>query len=68
MNWKFWEWEIWKEDEPLPMPTHPTIEASHTLVIDTPDPEAFKKAQEQVSAGNPEAERIRQSLLAARQK
>lgn len=60
MNWKFWEWEIWKEDEPLPLPAHPTTEASHTLVLEdpaVPEPE-----------GNPEAERIRQSLLAARRK
>ena len=35
MNWKFWEWEIWKEDEPTPRPL-PMTDDKNVLVLEDP--------------------------------
>lgn len=62
MNWKFWEWEIWKEEEPTPLPL-PTIDTEKVVYMEPID---VPVTEEEVAPVNPHADRIRQSLLAAR--
>ena len=56
MNWKFWKWVVWKEDEFGP-PPEPTIDPKNVNVLEDPVETPSK---------NPEADRIRQKLLANR--
>lgn len=56
MNWKFWKWEIWKEDERTPRPLLMT-DSKNVFVLEDPM---------ETPSANPEADRIRQQLLANR--
>lgn len=63
MQWlKFWEWEIWKEEEPTPL-QYPSVDQDKIAYADPID---MPVTEEEVQSANPQADRIRQSLLALR--